>query len=235
MPHANSILRAKEARIAGFCYLLVISGGIFSALFVREALFVPGDAASTARAIADNQGLWRWGIAVHLLYLIPGALMNVILYRLFKPTDATLALLAFVLAMCDIAMEALLLTGLFVPLAMVGDGGSLSALPVEHRQALGHLAVRVFLTGWSFALLLFAVFCAVTGLLIVRSKLIPRLIGALMIAAGASYFVNSLTGIVSPRLSVILLPWILLPSFVGECSLGLWLLVKKVRTTVSSD
>jgi hypothetical protein len=223
-----------EARVAGFCYLLVISGGIFSALFAREALFAPGDAASTARAIAENETLWRWGMAVHLLYLIPGALMNVILYRLLKPVHATLALLALVLAMCDIAMEALLLTSLYVPLAMIEEGGPLSALPEAQRQALGHLAVRLFLTGWSFALLLFSGFCAVTGLLILRSRLIPRLIGGLMIAAGASYFVNSLAGMVSPMLAAMLLPWILLPSFVGEFSLGMWLLVKGVRMTDSS-
>jgi hypothetical protein len=67
------------------------------------------------------------------------------------------------------------------------------------------------------------------GLLILRSRLIPRVIGALMIAAGASYFVNSLAGILSPRLSEGLLPWILLPCFVGELSLALWLAVKGVK------
>ena len=196
--HVDSTPAAYEARIAGLCYLLVISGGVFSALFVREALFVPGDAAATARAIAHHEALWRWGIAVHLLYLVPGALMTVILYRLLKPINGTLALLAFVLAICDIAMEALLLTSLYVPLAMIEEGGTLSALPVAQRHGLGHFAVHLFLTGWSFALLLFSGFCAVTGLLIFRSRVIPRLIGALMIAAGASYFVNSLLGLFLP-------------------------------------
>ncbi len=52
-----------------------------------------------------------------------------------------------------------------------------------------------------------------------------------MIAAGASYFVNSLAGILAPRLSESLLPWILLPAFVAELSLALWLTVKGVRAT----
>jgi hypothetical protein len=57
---------ARLARIAGACYLAVIAGGVFAALFVREALFTAGDAAATASAIAAHETLWRWGIAVHL-------------------------------------------------------------------------------------------------------------------------------------------------------------------------
>jgi hypothetical protein len=91
--NADHMTAARQARIAGFCYLLVIAGGVFAALFVRGALFAPGDVASTASAITANEALWRWGIAVHLLYLLPGAAVGVILYRLFKPVHATLALL----------------------------------------------------------------------------------------------------------------------------------------------
>ena len=80
---------AREARIAGFCYLLVIAGGVFAALFVREALFVSGDPTATARSIAAREWFWRWGMAVHALYLFPGAAFSVILYRLFKPVHAT--------------------------------------------------------------------------------------------------------------------------------------------------
>jgi Domain of unknown function (DUF4386) len=167
---------AREARIAGVCYLLVIAGGIFAALFVREALFAPGDAVATARAIAADETLWRWGIAVHLVYLLAGAAIDVILYRLFKPVHATLALLALVLSICDVAIEGVLLTSLYIPLIMIDKSGVLSALNEGQRHALGYLAVRVFLTGWSFALLLFSGFCVLVGVLILRSRLIPRII-----------------------------------------------------------
>ena len=47
-----------------------------------------------------------------------------------------------------------------------------------------------------------------------------------MIAAGASYFVNSVAAIIAPALSSALFPWIMLPPFAGELSLALWLAVK---------
>lgn len=221
----------REARVAGFCYLFVIAGGIFAQLFVREALFVPGDAAATAGAIAADEALWRWGVAVHLVYLLAGAAAGVILYRLFKPVHATLALLALALMIAAIATEALLLTGLYVPLAMIEEGAAFAALDEGMREALSYLAIRLFFTGWSFGLLLFSGFCVLLGLLILRSWLIPHVIGALMIAAGAGYLANTLVGILSPPLTQALIPWILLPAFVGELSLALWLAVKSVRTS----
>ena len=79
------------------------------------------------------------------------------------------------------------------------------------------------------ALLFFAGFCVLVGALILRTRLVPRLIGLLMVLAGACYAVNTLALVLSPALSERLLPAILLPPFVGELSLALWLLVKGVR------
>ena len=224
----NPVLPPPPVRVAGLCYLAVIAGGIFAQLLVREPLVVFGDARATLANIAAHETLWRWGIAVHALYLVAAAAAGVILYRLFRPVHATLALLALALTLADVTMEGVLLAGLYVPLTTMRDG-AFDALPPAQREALGYLGVRVFFIGWSVALLLFAGFCAITGWLIFRSRLLPRAIGGLMIAAGAAYLVNSLAFILSPELSRSLQPWILLPPFVGELSLAGWLAVRGGR------
>ena len=216
------------ARVAGISYLLVIAGGVFSAVFVRDALFVAGDPAATARNIAENEWLWRWGIAIHACYLIAASIFTVILYRIFRAVGPTQALVALVLGVAPVAVEASLLINLYVPLMIMTDG-ALSALADAHRNAIGYLGVRVFVTGWNFSLVLFSGFCVLTGGLILQSRLVPRVIGVLMIAAGFSYFVGSLAAIISPSWSAALQPEILLPSFVGEFSLALWLSTKGLR------
>jgi len=221
-------LPVREARVAGLCYLFVIGSGVFAALFVRDALFAPGDAVSTARAIAANEDWWRAGIAIHLLYLPAGAAVAVILYRLFRHVHASLALVAAVLSLCDVAIETMLLTFLYVPLILSGDS-AVAAFAEGQRQAMSYLAVRLFMVGWGFALLLFSGFCVIIGTLIWRSRLIPRPIGVLMILAGASYFANTLAGILAPGLATALLPWILIPPFIGELSLAVWLSARGVR------
>jgi Domain of unknown function (DUF4386) len=221
---------ASLARSAGLCYLVVIGCGLFAEAAVRGSLVVPGDAAATVRSIAANESLWRWGLLVHLVYLLPSLAVNVLIYELCKPVHATLARLAFAFALTSVAIEATSLLTLCVPLAIRTEGGALAALGEGQGQALAYLAVRLFTTGFGLALVFFAGFCVLTGGLIIGSRLVPPVIGALMIAAGAAYFLNTVTLILSPALWDRIFPAILAPCLLGELSLALWLVVKGVRT-----
>jgi hypothetical protein len=219
----------RQARIAGLCYLMVIAGGLFAEGLVLGSLVVPGDAAATARAVAADEALWRWGVAVHLLYLIPAVVVNVIVCGLFKPVGPTLARLALVFSLAGVTVEAASLLQLYVPLAMVEEGGALAALGQGQRQAVSYLAISLYSTGFGFALLFFAGFCVLVGVLILRSLLVPGVLGAMMIVAGACYVVNTLALLLSPALSDRLVPGILLPILLAELSLALWLVVKGVK------
>ncbi len=66
------------------------------------------------------------------------------------------------------------------------------------------------------------------GVLILRSRLVPRAIGAMMIVAGICYVVNTVALIVSPSFWKLVNPTILLPILLAELSLALWLLLKGI-------
>ena len=222
-----STQRTRPATVAGLCYLAVIAGGLFAEGMVRGSLVVPGDAAATARAILENETLWRLGLAVHLLYLIPALAMKVIVSGLFRPMEPTLARLALVFGVAAVTVEAVALVYLYVPLAVTeNDGATLAVL--EDAPALIYLATRLFATGFGFSLLLFAGFCVLIGALILRSRLVPRAIGAAMIVAGVCYVVNTVALIVSPGFFELINPAILLPILLAELSLALWLLLKGI-------
>ncbi|MCA1837729.1 MAG: DUF4386 domain-containing protein, partial [Actinobacteria bacterium] len=210
---------------------LVIAGGLFAGV-VQDSLTVTGDALATSAAIAAHESLWRWGIAVHLIYLaIPTTVVNVVLYRIFKPVQPTLALLALTFALVSQAIEAVAILPLHVPLLRAASQSALAAAAEGDRHALVYLAIRQSEFGFGLALLFFSGFCAAIGAAIVRSRLVPRLIGLLMLLAGVCYFVSSLSNLVAPGLAHALSPWILIPCFVGEASLAIWLLVKGTRST----
>jgi hypothetical protein len=218
--------------VAGLCYLAVIAGGLFAQGMARGSLVVPGDAAATARAILENETLWRLGLAVHLLYLMPGLAMKVIVSGLFRSREPTLARLALVFGVAAVTVEAVALVYLYVPLAVIEDGGApLAAL--EDAPALIYLATQLFATGFAFSLLLFAGFCVGIGVLILRSHLLPRAIGVMMIVAGSCYVVNTVALIVSPGSFERLNPGILLPILLAELSLALWLLLKGIAIDAS--
>lgn len=229
--HTESPDRAmRQARLAGACYLLVIAGGLFAQVVVRESLFVPGDAAATARAVAADETLWRWGLGVHLAYLVPGLAMNVLVPDLLRTGGRLLARLALAFGIAAVTVEAAGLLNLYVPLALLEEGGdSLAGLGPDQREALTSLAVLLFDTAFGLSLVFFAGFCVLVGALILRSRLVPRAIGVLMVAAGACYVVNTMALLLSPDLADRIFPAILLPAFVAELSLALWLLARGVR------
>lgn len=229
----RSSQRTRATTVAGLCYLAVIAGGLFAEGMVRQSLIVPGDPAATARAILENETLWRLGIAVHLLYLIPALTMKVIVSGLFRSTQPNLARLALVFGVAAVTVEAVALVYLSVPLALIeNDGATLAAL--EDAPALIYLATRLFATGFGFSLLLFAGFCVGIGVLILRSRLLPRAIGAMMIVAGVCYVVNTLALIVSPGFFERINPTILLPILLAELSLAFWLLLKGIAIATDS-
>jgi hypothetical protein len=201
-----------KARIAGWCYLSVIAGGLFAEVAVRSTVIVPGDVAATAGNIAAHETLWRWGLLVNLLYLLPGLAVNVLIPDLFRPAQATLARLAVACGTAAVAVEALNLLQLYTPLVTTPTAAPL-----------------LFAPGFALSLAIFAGFCGLTGVLILRSALVPRLLGALMILAGASYLINSATLFVWPALQSDLMPAILLPCLVGELSLALYFVIRGVR------
>ena len=208
----RSTQRTRPATVAGLCYLAVIAGGLFAEGMVRRSLVVPGDAAATAGAI---------------LYLIPALAVNVIVSGLFRSMEPTLARLALVFGVAGVTVEAVALVYLYVPLAVIENGGATLAA-LEDAPALIYLATRLFYTGFGFSLLLFAGFCVLIGVLILRSRLVPRAIGAMMIVAGICYVVNTVALIVSPIFFKLVNPTILLPILLAELSLALWLLLKGI-------
>jgi hypothetical protein len=219
----------SDARIAGALYVFVIVGGLFAAI-VQDSLTVSGDAAATTAAIAAHESLWRWAIAVHLIYLaVPATIVNVLLYRIFKPVAPTLALLALAFGIVSQAIEATAVLPLFVPL--VKPGSALASLGEGDRQAFTYLALRLSETGFGLALFFFSGFCAAIGAAILRSPIVPKAIGTLMVVAGGCYFISTLSNMIAPPLAHFLSPWIIIPCFVGETSLALWLLIKGTRPT----
>ncbi|MNQ61051.1 hypothetical protein D3C85_753570 [compost metagenome] len=213
----------RSARVAGLAYLIVIFAGLFAQLAVFQPL-THASAVATAEAIATNGGLWRLGIAINILGLIANVPLGVILYGFFYRQRPTLARCALAFILICTAIEAGNLLLLYVPLAIGSEGEPLGAM--AEWQALAYVAIRLHTTGLGLALLFFAGFCVLTGILIFLSRIAPRALGVLMVLAGICYALNTLAMVVAPGLWSMISPGVLVPCLVAEASLAVWLLVK---------
>lgn len=223
----NAIERSPVAyaRLAGVFYLFIIVVGVASEVFVRDPLVIAGDATATALNVAAAETLWRASVAGQVAYLALAVVVNLILYTLLRRVNRPVAQLAAMFNVVSIAVEVVARLMLVAPLVLADRPGiALAALPPEQRHALAYLFVRMHEYGFGFSLVFFGGVSLCWGWLIRKSGFMPATIGWLMQLAGACYLVNSFAVLLSPALASQLFPAILLPAFVGEVALCLWLL-----------
>jgi hypothetical protein len=227
--HRSGSAARALARLGGLLYLIIIVGGVFGELFIRNQVIVPGDALATAANLRSMETLWRIGIASEYFMLVCSTVLTLILYILLRPVDRDLALLAVFFNIMSISMEATNELHLLRALFPLGSEGYLRAFDSSQLAALTRLSLRTYGHGFGADLLYFGCTCFVLGVLIYRSRYIPRALGVMMLVAGLSYVTNTFALFLNPGFANQLYPAILLPPFVGETALCLWLLIKGVN------
>jgi hypothetical protein len=190
---------SRNARVAGLLYILASFVGIVRLLYIPNTLLVHGNAAATVNNIAAHESLFRLGIVSSLLGSVLWMFVPLALYRLFKGVDHELAVLMvilgslmqvpifFVNSVTDVAV-----------LLFVRGADFLSVVDKPQREAfvmlflnLHHqldLANAIF---WGLWLLPF-------GLLVYKSRFLPRVLGVWLILACFAWLAFSFTGFLFP-------------------------------------
>lgn len=217
------------ARIAGVLYLINIGCGIFGEVFVRGHLIVTGNAAATAHNIMASEFLFRCGVVGDLIMHITDVPVTLIFYVLLRPVSKNLALLAALFSMLQTAVLCANKLNLVTVLLLLGGSRYLKAFDPNQLQALVSLSLAQHDYGFGMGLIFFGVSCLVIGYLMFRSGYFPRALGVLQAIAGICYLINSFTLLLSPPLADKMFPAIVLPSFIGELSTCVWLIVRGVN------
>jgi hypothetical protein len=218
----------KTARIAGLLYLVNAVTGFFSIIFVPSRLFVSGNPAATAHNILASERLFRLGIASEVICAVEFIYLLWVLYRLLSGVSKTHASLmvifgvAFVPIMCMNAVSGI------AALMLLRVGDFLTAFSQLQRQSLAMLFLGVrgygYDVGW-----IFGVWLLHFGVCVWKSGFLPRLLGALLIAACFGYLAISFTQFLWPSHAVIVSRLANIPLTLGEPSAILWLLIRGAK------
>ena len=225
MSDAGRIISPRAlARVTGALYLCIMVAAMFAEGFVRDRLIVSNDAAETVRRITEFEQLWRWGVVADVTTTFCDVAVAVLLFLLLKPGGERIALGAAVFRLVYSAMMAASAALLVGPLYLIKH-----APAGTEMQTLVSYSISLHQTTFSIGLILFGAHLIMVGLLIARSTFLPRLIGLALAIAGACYITNSILGLVAPDMASGLFPWILLPGFLAEGALTLWLIIVGVN------
>ena len=126
------------------------------------------------------------------------------------------------------AVMAVNLLNQLAPLLLLHSTSYLKAFSIDQLQTLSLFFLNLQSQGYGISLLLFAFYFPIIGYLIYKSEFLPRILGVIYALAGLGYLVNSLVMFLYPHLSSHLFPYVLLPAFIGECSMSLWLIFKGI-------
>ena len=221
--------RKRPARIAGLWYLAMALSGPIGIVYVPSKILVAGDAGATAANIVAHELLLRVGILSSLVCQISFVFLVLALNRLFRGVNDRQAklMVSLVIAAVPIAI----VNELFQLAALeLGKGGAhLTALAPEQRNALALAFLNVHQNGISLVEIFWGLWLFPFGVLVIQSRFIPRILGALLIVSGCSYLIETFVVLLAPQHREALADVLSLPMALGEVSMVLWLLIKGVR------
>jgi len=214
-----------KARVAGVFEALEGLTSAYGQVVVLGRLVVAGNAAATAANILGHERLFWLGFVSSLLGVVFHIVWVFFFYKLFKPVNKSVSLLAAFVGLVVCAMQAL--TGLLylAPLLILQGGSSLSAFTEPQLQTLALIFLKLNSYAFDVDLVFFGLWCTLTGYLIIRSTFLPRILGMLLAIDGLGWMLY-----MYPPLAYHLFPFIATVSALAEFPLQLWLIVFGVNS-----
>ena len=113
-------------------------------------------------------------------------------------------------------------------LLLVRGGDFLSAFEKPQREALAMLFLRLHHHGVVANEIFWGLWLFPFGVLVYRSRFLPRILGVWLIVNGFAYLAVSFTGLLSPQYEDMVFK-IAFPALVGEMAIMLWLVIKGAK------
>ena len=214
----------RLARLAGAVYL---SLGVAAALGYYHAPLVQGDLSAIGREITGDYLRFRIAVVSDVLSAVLAVPLALLLYQLLKPVNKTQAALMALLLLLAVPISFVVALNYVAAQLLLTGAAEVSALSVAQRDAFGMLFLRLHTDGVLAVEIFWGLWLLPFGLLVMRSRFLPRVLGILLIIAGVAYVTHSLTMLLLGGHRVALYEQVtMLARAAGEFSIMVWLLIK---------
>jgi hypothetical protein len=221
--------RKRKAHIAGIWYLLLEITGGFGTIYVPLNITVAGDAALTVQNILNSGWVYRVSIVSLLVGSVCFIFLALALHRLFKDVDPKQARLMVILVAVSVPIS--ILSALPLVAAEMAATGTqyLSAFETAQQNALALWGVNLFDQGILFVKIFWGLWLLPFGILVIKSKFIPKIFGILLVLNCFAYLVTTFFNLMDIQL-IDLVTYLLVPFImIGEFAIILWLLIKGAK------
>lgn len=217
----------RTGKVTAVLVLLIAVVAIFSMIFLPANMVVPGDAATTAENVISAEGAFRISMVGDALIFLLEIAVIVLLYKLFKPVNKTLSMMATFSRLAMAIIQGANVINHFLVLILLSGAGYLAVFETSQLQALAMTALElhayvVYVWGTVFCLHLLLL-----GILIYRSGYMPKWIGVVMFVTGLCYVVQSFGNILFPQYTAIFA--VIGFASIIELAMPIWLLAKGIQ------
>lgn len=180
----------KLARAAGFVYLIVVITGMYSLAYVPKKLIDWNNSAVTFHNISSFAFLFRLGIYSSVLCYIAFVFLPLILYKLLRGVNESMARLMVILALLSVPLSFNNLQYKYAALTLTENSSFLYNAKGEGLQNSLMLALHHYNDGILLATVFWGLWLFPFGLLIYRSGFIPKYFGVLLMCGCIGYLIN---------------------------------------------
>jgi len=218
----------RDARIAGWLYFLFAAPGPFCLMYVPHKIIVRGDAAATAANVLAHEMLLRTSVVIWLFGMALWIVLAVVLYRLFSGVSKALASLLVIFVAVSAGIAFLNELNNLAAVLVLGGKEFAGPLTQPQREALAMLFLRLHGQGHAVNEMFWGLWLIPFGLLILRSRFIPRLLGIWLLLDGFAWIILSSVALLVPRYNDLAFK-VAQPAVFAELAVMLWLIIAGVR------
>ena len=225
------------ARLAGLLWFLSTATGSFGLIYIRSNVIVPGDPAVTAGNLMASEFLFRAAIVSSLFSQVFLFFLGLTLFHLFKEADKRLATVLVAAVMISVAIAAVNTLNHFAALLLLSQADYLNVFNAEQLNAMAFLFLRLANgSGQGLLEIFWAPYYFSFGLLIIRSRLLPKILGILLMIMGLGFAVNVFEKFLFPQFYPALFTQLaMLGGALGGIPTMLWLLIKGAKVQPLND
>ncbi len=189
----------NTGRPVGLFWLLNATAGAFGLLYIRSRILLKDDATGTAANIMAFQSWYRVAIVSILVAQVLLLLTGLTLFRLFRDSNERLARLILISAIISVVLAIGNTFNHFGALFILSGDNSLRVFTPEQLNAMAYTLIRIAnSTGQGLIEIFWTPYYFSLGLLVLKTRALPRIIGILLMVMGVGFAINILQKFLIP-------------------------------------
>jgi hypothetical protein len=214
----------RLARLAGAVY---VSLGLATAFGFYHAPLVEGDLNAIGHLLIKSGPRFRIGVVADLLSMVLAVPLALLLYELFKSVHRMQAALMALLLIVSMPISFVVALNYVAAQWLLSGAPVVAAIPNAQQEALGMLFLGLHTHGVLAVEIFWGLWLLPFGLLVMRSRFLPRVLGILLIIGAVAYVAHSITSLLLAGQRIILYEQVtMLARAAAEFPVMMWLLVK---------